>query len=360
MAATKRYGMTPDGRMTECHAKNPDTCPYHAPGSHKELSQREVDRVNELATRAVQASATPGLKKIGADVKPKQEYLDLINDLVTKSQDVYNGAQIAMMKIESDFRDPVKDVRKVLPTDFGSKPAGMSDSEWTADVSNKELSYLMDDKTEDLTGRTLLQGESKLIGDELSSYARRNGIDRRTNGGFSNEPTPAEERALEILMDNPLAEDDEVVKGLVNDPAVMEFGARYAINSPYLSDTTKTQAFNTAPENAIESQSLDGTLVNKAVSDEGLSHGSKTTRHKILHSAMHHPHVDPDLAYKTMKQIQGSDEWTPAQKNGFDWQLAMNPNQEVAKRIAELDKHSPESEKLTITKNWEAEHKPNK
>lgn len=363
MDGRKRYGMTPDGRMTECHAKNPDTCPYHTQGSHKELTQREVDRVNEATTRAAQISkSAPGLRKTANEsttgrVKTKNEYLKLIDDLALKSNDVYNGANLAMMKMEADFRNPVTDVNEVLPSIVENKPEGMSPSEWTADVSNKELAYLMDSNTKDLTGRTLLAGESKMIGDELVSYAKRQGVDRRANGGFSNEPTPAEERALKTLMDNPLADEDDTVKDLVNNADVMGFGARYAINSPYLSDTTKTQAFNTSPENAIESQSLDGTLVNKAITDESLSHGSKVTRHKILHSAMHHPHIDPDLAFTTMQNIKNSDEWTKGQKEGFDWQLALNPNKEVARRIAELDRNTPESEKLTITKNWEMENK---
>ncbi len=307
----KRYGMTPDGRMTECHAKNPDTCPYHTQGSHKELTQREVDRVNEATARAAQISkSAPGLRKTANEsttgrVKTKNEYLKLIDDLALKSNDVYNGANLAMMKMEADFRNPVTDVNEVLPSTVENKPEGMSDlalksndvynganlammkmeadfrnpvtdvnevlpstvenkpegmspTEWTADVSNKELAYLMDSNTKDLTGRTLLAGESRMIGDELVSYAKRQGVDRRANGGFSNEPTPAEERALKTLMDNPLADEDDTVKDLVNNADVMGFGARYAINSPYLSDTTKTQAFNTSPENAIESQSLDG------------------------------------------------------------------------------------------------------
>lgn len=282
----------------------------------------------------------------------KNEYLKLIDDLTLTTNDVYNGANLAMMKRESEYRLPVTNVNEVLPSIMEDKPVGMSPTEWNAYVSNKELAYLMDSNTKDLTGRILLDGESKMIGNELSRYAKRQGLDRRVNGGFSNEPTPAEERALKTLMNNPLADEDATVKDLVKTTDVMRFGARYVINSPYLSDITKTQAFNTSPENAIESQSLNGRLVNKAITDISLSHGSKVTRHKILHSAMHHPHVNPDLAFMVIEYIKNSDEWTQGQKEGFDWQLALNPNKEVARRIAFLDRNTPVADQLMITKNW--------
>ena len=286
----------------------------------------------------------------------KNEYLSLIDDLALESNDVYNGASLAMMKRESNFRDPITNVNEVLPATVENKPEWMSNTEWTDHVVYKELAYLMDPNTKDLTGRVLLAGESKMIVTVLDLYAKRLGVDRRANGGFSNEPTPAEERALEILMYNPLADEDNTIKDLVGNADVMRFGARYVINSPYLSDITKTQAFNTSPENAIESQSLADHLVNKAITEaQRLSKDSKVTRHRILHAAFHHPHIDPDLAFMVMQNIKNSNEWTPGQKEGFDWQLALNPNANVARRIAELDRNTPSTSQLMITKNWELE-----
>lgn len=281
------------------------------------------------------------------------EYLSLIDELTLESNDAYSIARHHMLERESEYREPITNVNEVLPATVENKPMGMSPTEWTAYVSNKELAYLMDPNTKDLTGRILLDGESKMIGNELSRYAKRLGVDRRCNGGFSNEPTPAEERALEILMYNPLADEDNTIKDLVGNADVMRFGARYVINSPYLSIRTKTQAFNTSPENAIESQSLNGVLVNKAITEaQRLSNGSRVTRHRILHAAFHHPHIDPDLAFMVMQNIYNSDEWTPGQKEGFDWQLALNPNPNVARRIAELDWNTPVADQLMITKNW--------
>lgn len=284
----------------------------------------------------------------------KNEYLSLIDDLALESNDVYNGASLSVMRRESEYREPITTVNEVLPPmDGENKPVGMSTHEWTAHVVYKELAYLMDPNTKDLTGRILLDGESKMIATVLVSYAQRQWIDRRCNSGFSNEPTPAEERALEILMYNPLADEDDTITTLVSNTNVMRFGARYVINSPYLSDITKTQAFYSSPENAIESQSLSGILVNKAITDiQRLSKDSKVTRHKILHAAFHHPHIDPDLAFTIMQYIKSSDEWTVTQKEGFDWQLALNPNPNVARRIAELDWNTPQSSQLMITKNW--------
>ena len=282
----------------------------------------------------------------------KNEYLSLIDELTLESNDVYSIARHHMMRRESEYREPITTVNEVLPSTVENKPVVMSTTEWTARLVYKELAYLMDPNTINLTGRVLLAGESKMIGNELSRYAKRLGVDRRCNGGFSTEPTPAEERALEILMYNPLADEDNIIKDLVCDIDVMRFGARYVINSPYLSNTTKTQAFHSSPENAIESQSLDGRLVNKAISDISLAKGSKVTRHKILHAAFHHPHIDPDLAFMVMHNIKNSDEWSPGQKDGFDWQLALNPSPNVARRIAELDRNTPVTDQLMITKNW--------
>ena len=283
----------------------------------------------------------------------KNEYISLIDELTLESNDVYSSASLTMMRRESEYRAPITTVNEVLPTTVENKPVGMSHTEWTTHVVYKELAYLMDPNTKDLTGRVLLDGESKMIGNELNLYAKRLGIDRRANGGFSNEPTPAEERALEILMYNPLADEDNTIKDLVGNADVMRFGARYVINSPHLSIRTKTQAFHSSPENAIESPSLDGSLVNKAITEaQRLSNGSRVTRHKILHAALHHPHIDPDLAFMVMQNIKNSDEWTRGQKEGFDWQLALNPNVNVARRIAELDHNTPESGQLMITKNW--------
>ena len=283
------------------------------------------------------------------------KYLSLVDELTLESNDVYNGANLAMMRREAEYREPITNVNEVLPATVEDKPEWINPTEWTAHVFYKELAYLMDPNTKDLTGRVLLDGESKMIGNELDLYAKRLGVDRRTNGGFSNEPTPAEERALEILMYNPLADEDDTIKDLVGNADVMRFGARYVINSPYLSIRTKTQAFHSSPENAIESQSLDGTLVNKAITDVSLSKDSKVTRHKILHAAFHHPHVNPDLAFMVMQNIKNSDEWTQGQKEGLDWQLALNPSPNVARRIAELDRNTPVANQLMITKNWEME-----
>ena len=286
----------------------------------------------------------------------KNEYISLIDELSLESNDVYSIASLAMMRREAGTREPITNVNEVLPATVENKPVGMSTTEWTTHVVYKELAYLMDPNTKDLTGRVLLAGESKMIGNELSRYAKRLGVDRRCNGGFSNAPTPAEERALEILMYNPLADEDNTIKDLVGNTDVMRFGARYVINSPYLSIRTKTQAFNTSPENAIESQSLADHLVNKAITEaQRLSKDSKVTRHRILHAAFHHPHIDPDLAFMVMQNIKNSNEWTPGQKEGFDWQLALNPNANVARRIAELDRNTPSTSQLMITKNWELE-----
>ena len=57
----KIYGVGPDGALSECRAKNPETCRFHVPGSHKELTQRQFEKANEALIR--QDMTPVGLRK---------------------------------------------------------------------------------------------------------------------------------------------------------------------------------------------------------------------------------------------------------------------------------------------------------
>lgn len=360
MESKVMYGMTPDGRLTPCRAKDPEHCPYHRKNSHKQMTSNEASRLNEAVIRAGNIGKhETALKKDGNSVKTKNEYLDYIKDLYMDSNAIYDTARSAMMKMEQDYRMPVTKVSTILPDDdvFEKRPENVNRHEWRDTMSNRELKYLMASSTEDISGRTLVGDESKIISDELRKYAERD-IDRGMDSGLTMEPTPAEERALRTLMSNPLAGDDENTTSLVDNDKVMEFGARFVVNSPYMNDEQKKSAFMSAPENAVESQSLDSELVNKALTDESLANGSKRSRQRLLRGALSNPNVDPDLAYAEVMKARNSDYWNAAQKNDFDWQLSLNPNPDVTKRIYELD--SANDGKLMATKQYEQEMKKNR
>lgn len=63
------------GERTLCRAKDPGKCPYHSDGSHKEMSQREVDAFNEgvAAERARATGLHNSLSKTAVDADASRD-----------------------------------------------------------------------------------------------------------------------------------------------------------------------------------------------------------------------------------------------------------------------------------------------
>ena len=63
------------GERTLCRAKDPEKCPYHSDGSHKEMSQREVDAFNEgvAAERARATGLHNSLSKTAVDADASRD-----------------------------------------------------------------------------------------------------------------------------------------------------------------------------------------------------------------------------------------------------------------------------------------------
>lgn len=78
------------GERTPCRAKDPSRCPYHADGSHKEMSQREVDAFNEgvAAERARANGLSNSLSKTASDdtkatIEPATKTVDRVSSDMT-------------------------------------------------------------------------------------------------------------------------------------------------------------------------------------------------------------------------------------------------------------------------------------
>lgn len=61
MNRKKTYGIGPDGILSECRAKNPETCKFHVRGSHQKITQRQFESRNEELIR--QSSTPASLKR---------------------------------------------------------------------------------------------------------------------------------------------------------------------------------------------------------------------------------------------------------------------------------------------------------
>lgn len=61
MNRKKTYGIGPDGILSECRAKNPETCRFHVRGSHQKMTQRQFESRNEELIR--QSSTPASLKR---------------------------------------------------------------------------------------------------------------------------------------------------------------------------------------------------------------------------------------------------------------------------------------------------------
>lgn len=357
-AKKSRYGLNADGSVSICRAKPENVGRYRCThADHRYMSPREAQAVNEAAAHAnalKTGSNRMTLKKTNRNANAaSDQYIELVSQISKYSDTIYDDAMTVIRKMEEDYRTPFEDVSDVLPVNgvFDDRPPHLDGIAWRNEITDRELVFLKSNGRISLTGHPLISDESRRIVDELRKYAGRD-IDRRTDAGLSMEPTPAEEEALMTLTSNPLAADDPTSDSYVMDKSIMDFGARFVVNSPYMNEEQKGKAFETAPENALESQSLPSDKVNYALTHPDCGAGTKPSRQRIIRNALRHPNVDPDTAYETMKNIMddGNKDWNDRQKNDFDWQLSMNPNPDVAKRIASLD--SGTGKRLTITEMY--------
>lgn len=351
-AGTAIYGVRADGSVSRCRAKDPAHCRYHrnddgTTAKHMQLTESQANAMNEAAARAKVLPETNRLQR--ARKQYAQSYVRTMTFGLdaTDGEAVYERAMSAlnaMGGLGDDARAPVENVNDLLPK---TRNVSGSDAERraaaTKAVYNDEISDLRE-SNRDLVGRKLVGGEERMVADRLKEYAARDMARKSSAHGQSSDPSPAEERALQLLTLNPAAS-SEVMNELAGDEKVMKFGAKFIEASPYADDAAKEKAFRTNPANALESRMINPEYVNSALED---ATADPANNMDVLSAAMNHPQASPDKAYESYRRLSVSKDVTPDQLKHLDWQIALNPNRAFRRRIAELDENGD----MQATKDW--------
>ena len=355
-AGTAIYGVGPDGSVSRCRAKDPAHCRYHknedgTTAKHMQLTESQANAMNEAAARANALPETNSLQRAR-----KSEAQSFVRTMTfglddTDGEAVYERAMSAlkvMGGLGDDARAPVENVDDLLPKSRSVSVSGAGNdpenrAAATKAVYNDEIRDLRE-SSRDLVGRKLVGGEESMIAYRLKEYAERD-MDRKSSAnGQSSDPSPAEERALQLLTLNPAAS-SEVMNDLAGDEKVMKFGAKFIEASPYADEAAKEKAFRTNPANALESRMINPEYVDSALSD---ATADPANNMDVLNAAMSHPQASPDKAYESYRRLSESKDVTPEQLKHLDWQISLNPNREFRRRIAELDENGD----MQVTKDW--------
>lgn len=359
-AGTAIYGVNPDGSVSRCRAKDPSHCRYHknndgTAAKHMQLTESQANAMNEAAARANAMPEGNTLQRAAkADaqgfVKSMTFGLDAMDG--EKAYDRAMEALKAMDGFEDDVREPVEAVDDLLPRPKSIPRSVAKDDSFgrisaTDDIYEDEIRSLREE-SEDLTGRKLVGGEERMVADRLKEYADRDIYRQSTIHGQSSDPSPAEERALLTLTSNPAAS-SEVMNDLADDEKIMKFGAKFIESSPYANAAAKEKAFRTNPANALESPMIDPEYVDSAL-DAAVDDPANNM--DVLKNALRNPQASPDKAYESYKKLSESKDVNSAQLEHLDWQIAMNPNVEFRRKIAEIDTDGA----LEATRAWKREH----
>lgn len=355
-AGTAIYGVTSDGSVSRCRAKDPAHCRYHrnddgTTAKHMQLTESQANAMNEAAARANAMPEANSLQRAAKSdaqgfVKSMTFGLDAMDG--EKAYDRAMEALKAMDSLEDDDRVPVENVDELLPRPKSMPRSVAKNDSWgriaaTEDIYEKEISDLRE-QSWNLTGRKLVGGEERMIADRLKEYADRDLFRQCTQHHQSSDPSPAEEQALLLLTSNPAAS-SEVMNELAGNEKIMKFGAKFIESSPYADAAAKEKAFRANPANALESPMIDPEYV-----DSALEAATKDPANNldVLEAALHNPQASPDKAYESYRRLSKSEDVTPAQLKHLDWQMSLNPNTEFRRRVAELDADGD----MQVTKYW--------
>lgn len=357
-AGTAIYGVGPDGSVSRCRAKDPAHCRYHrnddgTTAKHMQLTESQANAMNEAAARAKALPETNSLQRARKTFAKSYVRTMTFGLDDTDGEAVYERAMSALKAMNrfdgDDAREPVKNVDDLLPRTRSISGSGANDPASrvaaTKAVYNDEISDLRE-MSMDLVGFKLVGGEEDMIAARLKEYAARD-MDRKSSAnGQSSDPSPAEERALQLLTLNPAAS-SEVMNELAGDEKVMKFGAKFIEASPYADEAAKEKAFRTNPANALESRLINPEYVDSALMD---ATADPANNMDVLNAAMSHPQASPDKAYESYRRLSESKDVTPEQLKHLDWQISLNPSREFRRRIAELDENGD----MQATKDWRA------
>ena len=359
-AGTAIYGVNPDGSVSRCRAKDPAHCRYHknddgTAAKHMQLTEIQANAMNEAVHRANAMPEGNSLQCAAkADAQGMVRSITSGLDEWMGGVEAYNKAMSAMKamdSLEDEYREPIKTVNQILP------PVFPTDGKNRNVVVEREIIELRSQDYKNLAGHRLRPEEEGMVYDRLKEYAGRR-LERSSVAGYQWElgpakyPTPAEERALLTLTSNPDAS-DEVMMKMAGDEEIMSFGAKFIESSPYASEQAKDLAFKTNPIAALESPMLSSKHVNEVL-DSSMEDADQ--HYGELANVMRHPNASPEKVYSAYMALDRSSTSTgvynPNAMRYLDWQIAMNPNTEFRRKIAEMDTDGV----LEATRAWRREH----
>lgn len=369
-AGTAIYGVNPDGSVSRCRAKDPAHCRYHknndgTAAKHMQLTESQANAMNEAAARANAMPEGNALQRAAkADAQGMVRSIASGLDGMMDGDKAYDKAMSAMKAmdslVEDEYREPIKTVNQILP------PVTPTDGKTRNEVVDREISELRSQDYKNLAGHRLRPEEETMVYDRLKEYAGRK-IERGSGAVYlwedgpakylpslvyTSNPTPAEERALLTLTSNPDAS-DEVMTKMAGDEEIMSFGAKFVESSPYASEQAKDLAFKTNPIAALESPMLASKHVNEVL-DSSMEDADQ--HYGELVNVMRHPNASPEKVYSAYMALDRSSTSTgvynPNAMRYLDWQIAMNPNVEFRRKIAEMDDDGI----LEATRAWRREH----
>jgi hypothetical protein len=333
------YGKTKDGRVTKCRAKDPTHCPYHVSDSpHIMLTEKQADEMNERLAADQVTENTPDTISNTTSVPSGKLHKITVDSLGGDSDgSVFNPND----KDWDEFMDRTESliytaglISREIPTspDKLVERKGLEDLySTTGSLDQAELMYMenYDHGYPDYRGATLDSSQENAVHEALlriddfrSDASNSSGIED------SDVISPIQERLLGTLVDNPHVSDG-IADRLSSDPLAMRNGARLLVNSPYIDEKFKDQAFETSPVSALESPELSAKNVDQMFTDDNpYTRAGRRVDETAVLTALHNPNADPKLAYDYVKNHGGSDD--------EKWKLSLNPNQDFINEIRDL------------------------
>lgn len=142
----KVYGLTPDGRVTECNASDPEHCPYHIRHTEDlEAAQQLSDRYNEVVLRFKES--LPDLYRENEKLKTAvQKAADLL-----EADKSYSKKEIADCLFKSGLYESINDIDETTMQAYFRNNFGMKNHvSWIpTDIRTKEVEISILTGTED-------------------------------------------------------------------------------------------------------------------------------------------------------------------------------------------------------------------
>jgi hypothetical protein len=247
-----------------------------------------------------------------------------INDLVNQPiNDVITISDSDFMKLDEELDQVIHDANDRKAITEPSQYADIDAIDYSVDKPGEsEITWMQ--SSVDLRGLPLKEGESEAAYEALSRVN-----DHHRDDANDSTPSPLQERLMQTLAYDPnISQDTQAA--LAHDADTMRYGARTLVNSPFVTDDHKREAFNTSPASALESPSLPGDCANQMLtSDNPYTRNGQPVDHQAVLNALHHPNADPKMIYDYVRANNDDDQ--------AKWAVSLNPNESVIEAVHDYD-----------------------